>query len=80
MLVLLLKSLFQITCLLAYQFRPLFALHGLMHMKNSTEPYLADTRTSRCEEFYTILCMLWSSTQAYAFDLQPVVVHSSCAP
>lgn len=58
MLVLLLKSLFQITCLLAYQFRPLFALHGLMHMKNSTEPYLADTRTSRCEEFYTILCML----------------------
>lgn len=37
---------------------PLFALHGLMHMKNSTEPYLADTRTSRCEEFYTILCML----------------------
>lgn len=53
-LVLLLKSLFQITCLLAYQFRPLFALHGLMHMRNSPEPYLADTRTSRCEGFYTI--------------------------
>lgn len=54
-LVQLLKSqLFQITCLLAYQFRPLFALHGLMHMRNSPEPYLADTRTSRCEGFYTI--------------------------
>lgn len=53
-LVLLLKSLFQITCLLAYQFRPLFALHGLMHMRNSPEPYLADTCTSRCEGFYTI--------------------------
>lgn len=53
-LVLVLKSLFQITCLLAYQFRPLFALHGLMHMRNSPEPYLADTCTSRCEGFYTI--------------------------
>lgn len=29
---------------------------------------------------YNILCMLWSSTHAYAFDLLPVVVHSWCAP
>lgn len=72
-LVLLLKSqLFQITCLLAYQFRPLFALHGLMHMRNSPEPYiwlilaLQDVKGSiqysmHAVELHSCLC-LWFTT------------------